>query len=315
MNAWLYSLINVILFLVLSPLIAGFVKWCKCILQNRRGPSILQPYRSLNKLFRKQVLLPTTASQIFRVTPYIVFSTTILISSVVPLFFIRITNFAIADVIVLVGIFSLARFFLALAGMDVGTTFGGMGSSREMLIAAIAEPAVLMAFFTLSMIAYSTDLNNIIFKVINNQVILLRPSLIFAAVGFALVALAETGRIPVDNPATHLELTMVHEAMILEYSGRYLAMIEWAAQLKFMIYCVLLINLFFPWGIATNFNLSSLISSGFLLIAKLLVVCVSLVVAEISLAKLRLFRVPYLLNIAFLLCLLGVLSHIILEPV
>lgn len=313
MNAWAYVLLNTFLFLLLAPLVAGIVKWFKCFLQNRRGPSVFQPYRNLSKLFRKETILPETASPIFRFTPYIIFSVMLLASSVIPLFIVQITNIAIADVIVLVGIFALARFFLALAGMDVGTAFGGMGSSREMLIAAIAEPAMLMAFFTLAMLASSTDLNNIIIKIAESHVQMLRPSLIFAAVGFALVAIAETGRIPVDNPATHLELTMVHEAMILEYSGRYLALIEWSAQIKFMLFCVLLINLFFPWGIATSWNLKAIFFSVLIFFGKLVALCLLLVIAEMHLAKLRLFRVPYLLNFAFLLCLLGVLSYIILE--
>jgi formate hydrogenlyase subunit 4 len=305
------TILQTLIFIVFAPLLTGLVKAIKCKLQNRKGPPIFQPYRDLMKLFHKEMCIADTSSFIFHITPYVVFSTTIAATMVIPLLVCQ-PGFAIADVIVLVGLFALSRFFLALAGMDIGTAFGGMGSSREMLIAAIAEPALLMAFFTLAMIASSTNLMTIVqyFSAQYPQAI---PSLLFAACGFALVAIAETGRIPVDNPATHLELTMIHEAMILEYSGRYLALVEWAAQIKFMIYCVLFINLFFPWGIAQNLSLSAFFISFFVLVCKLIIICIALTVAEINLAKLRLFRVPYLLNIAFLLCLLGMLSHIILE--
>jgi formate hydrogenlyase subunit 4 len=299
-------------FVLTAPFLTGLIKWLKCQLQNRQGPSLFQPYKNLNKLFRKQVILPNTTSYIFRVTPYVVFVTTLVAASLIPIIAVHESAFAIGDVIVLVGLFAVARFFLALSGMDAGTTFGGMGSSREMMIAAIVEPALLIAFFTLAMVSNSTDINVIVTE-INNHHIFFRPSLIFAALGFAIVAIAETGRIPVDNPATHLELTMIHEAMILEYSGRYLALIEWASQIKLMIYAVLLINLFFPWGIATDFTFSALYCSFAAFVFKLIILCIILTVAETNLAKLRLFRAPYLLNIAFLLCLLGVLNHVILE--
>jgi len=303
--------IQTLLFAILAPLLAGVVKWIKCKLQNRQGPSPLQPYRNLSKLWRKNLQVANTASPIFRITPYLVFSITITATAIVPLLIANTSPNSMADAIVLIGLLALGRFFLALAGMDIGTAFGGMGSSREMLIAAIAEPALLMAFFTLAMVASSTNLPVIITYVAQHQ--LLSPSLLFAALGFAVVAIAETGRIPVDNPATHLELTMIHEAMILEYSGRHLALIEWSAQIKLMLYSVLLINLFFPLGIATSYAWSAVMISGLALVAKLVVLCAILAAAEINLAKLRLFRAPYLLNLAFLLALLGALSHIILE--
>ncbi|CAL7960313.1 Formate hydrogenlyase [Gammaproteobacteria bacterium] len=309
---WLVAIAQTLLFVIAAPLFAGVMKWVKCQLQNREAPPIWQPYLNLNKLFRKEVLIATTTSQLFRIAPYIIFSITIFICAVVPLLIINTPTTAIADVIVIVGLFALARFFLALAGMDTGTAFGGMGSSREMLISTIAEPALLMVFFAVAMTAMSTNLAMII-----NQLTLhhlwLQPSLIFAALGFILVALAETGRIPVDNPATHLELTMIHEAMILEYSGRYLAFIEWAAQIKFMLYAILFINLFFPWGIANDFNWINIGLGILALVVKLLLLTIILGMAEISLAKLRLLRVPYLLNLAFILGLLAVLIHIIIE--
>lgn len=312
MKLWLFGLLQVALVVMLAPLFAGFIKWVKCQLQNRQGPSILQPYRNLIKLFHKEVIAPTTASKVFYFAPYLVFGVTIVSCFAVPFVVTNLPTNLIADIIVLVGLFALVRFFLALAGMDIGTAFGGMGSSREMLIAAIAEPALLMALFSLAMFAASTNISTIVnFGLFHPP--LFHPSLIFAALSFAIVAVAETGRIPVDNPATHLELTMVHEAMILEYSGRYLALIEWSAQIKLLLYAVLLLNLFFPWGLTSLIDFPHLAISFGMLLLKLTTLGIILGMVEINLAKLRLFRVPNLLNFAFLLALLGLLIHIILE--
>jgi formate hydrogenlyase subunit 4 len=219
---------------------------------------------------------------------------------------------AAADVIALVALLALARFFTALAAMDVGTAFGGMGASREMTFAALTEPAMLMSIFVLSIAAHSTNMTAMIDTVLNTG-IGLRPSLAFALAGLVLVTIAETGRIPVDNPATHLELTMVHEAMILEYSGRYLALIEWANQIKLLLFATLLLNLFFPWGMAQHADaLSMLIAAGAWLI-KLILLFALLSLFETWMAKMRIFRVPEYLGLAFLLAILGMLTHYILE--
>jgi formate hydrogenlyase subunit 4 len=236
----------------------------------------------------------------------------VLAAAVVPLLAARLPTSAIADVIVLVGFFALARFFQALAGLDVGTAFGGMGSSREMTIASLAEPAMLMSVFTLSMTASTTNLSEAVTYVLNAGLVL-RPSFLFALLSLAMVAVAETGRVPVDNPATHLELTMVHEAMILEYSGRHLALIEWGSQIKLMIYAVLIADIFFPWGIAQHFTPADLGIGAAAIAAKLALLGVALVVWESVLAKMRLFRVPQFLGFAFLLSLLGMLTHVVLE--
>jgi formate hydrogenlyase subunit 4 len=257
-------------------------------------------------------VLAENASWLFRATPYVVFSAFVLAASVVPLVAAHLPTAAIADVIVLVGFFALARFFLALSGMDIGTAFGGMGSSREMTIASLAEPAMLMAVFTLAMIASTTNLSVVIEYNLHAGLVL-RPSLLFALLGLAMVAVAETGRVPVDNPVTHLELTMIHEAMILEYSARHLALIEWAAQIKLMIYVVLITNIFFPWGIAETFTAVALGWGAVAITAKLALIAMFLVVWETIMAKMRLFRVPQFLGFAFLLALLGMLTHVILE--
>jgi len=310
--AWLLALIQTLLFIAMAPLLAGWVKRVKCHMQNRAAPSLFQPYRDLAKLFRKDVVLAENASWLFRVAPYVVFGAFVLAASVVPLVAVQLPTAAIADVIVLVGFFALARFFLALAGMDIGTAFGGMGSSREMTIASLAEPAMLMVAFTLAMIAATTNLSIIVEHNLHAGLVL-RPSLMFAMLALAMVAVAETGRIPIDNPATHLELTMVHEAMILEYSARHLALIEWAAQIKLMIYAVLIANIFWPWGIAEEFTAHALSWGVVAITAKLALLAIGLVVWETVMAKMRLFRVPQFLGFAFLLALLGMLTHVILE--
>jgi len=309
---WGVALAQTLLFLLGAPLLTGWLRRVKARLQNRRGPSLLQPYRDLRKLFAKEVLVAHSASTLFRAAPYIVFGSTLVAVSVVPLIAVNLPTTAVADVIVLVGVLALARFFLALAGMDVGTAFGGMGASREMLVSALAEPAMLLAVFTLAMSAHSTNLSSMVQFNLDSGLIL-RPSFLFALLGLVLVAIAETGRIPVDNPATHLELTMIHEAMILEYSGRHLALMEWAAQLKLMLYGVLISSLFFPWGVATEMTPVALIFGLLAVTAKLALLGVLLGIAETVLAKMRLFRAPQYLNLALLLTLLGLFSHVILE--
>jgi formate hydrogenlyase subunit 4 len=312
MNSWLLAILQAGLLVFGAPLLVGWVKWVKCQLQSRQGPPPWQPYRDLLRLFKKEVVVAQSASPIFRIAPYVVFSVTALACSVVPMVAIGLPSAAIADVIVLVGFFALARFFLALAGMDVGTAFGGMGSSREMTIASLAEPAMLLGVFTLAMTVHSTNLATMIGYLLATP-FQLYPSFVFAAMGLVLVAVAETGRIPVDNPATHLELTMVHEAMILEYSGRHLGLMEWGAMLKLMIYGVLLVNLFCPWGVAVDAAPLSLLIGLLAIFGKLLLLGAALAIAETGLAKMRLFRVPQYLGLAFILCLLGMLSHVILE--
>jgi formate hydrogenlyase subunit 4 len=312
MSSWGLALLQTLLYVALAPLLAGWIRKVKAVLQNRRGAPILQPYRNLYKLFAKKTRMAHAASRLFRAAPHIVFMATWLAASAVPLIAIDLPTAAIADIIVIAGLLALARFFLALAGMDVGTAFGGMGASREMFVSALAEPAMLMAVFTLAMTAHSTNLASVVdYQLLHGSI--LRPSYMFALAGLILVAVAETGRIPVDNPTTHLELTMIHEAMILEYSGRYLAFMEWAAQLKLLLYGALLANIFFPWGIAQSCEPLVLLTGFAVVIGKLALLGVVLAVSETVLAKMRLFRAPAFLNLALLLAMLGLLSHVILE--
>lgn len=309
---WLFALVQAALFVAAAPLFAAWIKRVKCWLQNRRPPPIRQSYLDLRRLFAKQVLLAHSASPVFRVAPYLIFGTTVLAASIIPMIALNLPTAGIADAIVLVGLFALGRFFLALAGMDVGTSFGGMGSSREMTVATLAEPAMLMVIFTLAMVASSSNLSTVMQTILADGTAL-RPSLLFALMALLLVGIAEAGRVPVDNPATHLELTMIHEAMILEYSGRQLALLEWAAQLKLMIYGVLVCNLFFPWGIAQSLSPQSLTIAVATLAGKMIILGTVLAIAENLVAKMRFFKVPAFLAVSFTLALLGMLSFVMLE--
>ena len=298
---------EMLLVLLLAPLLTGFVRKMKARLMRRRGPPLWQPYRDLIRLMRKEVVLADTASWLFRVIPYLVFAGTWVAASLVPTFGSGLLFSWSADLIAIIALLGSARFFLALAGMDVGTAFGGIGSSREVMIASLAEPAMLMIVFTLALVAGSTQLSTIADYMLSSQVGL-RVSLGLAVIALVIVAIAENARIPVDNPATHLELTMVHEAMVLEYSGRHLALIDLAAELKLLLYVSLIACLFMPWGIAgADASASALFIGAGIYVAKLAVLGFLLAVFETAIAKMRVFRVPEFLGAALMLGLLGTL--------
>ncbi len=298
---------QMLLVVLVAPLLTGLVRTVKARLLRRFGPSPLQPYRDLRRLFRKEVVLADGASWLFRVAPYIVFTVIWVAAALVPTFATGLMFSWSADMIAIVALLATSRFFLALAGLDVGTSFGGIGSSREMMIASVAEPAMLMAVFTLSLLAGSTQLSSVA-NFMLGQHVGLRISLGLLFVALLIVAIAENARIPVDNPATHLELTMVHEAMVLEYSGRHLAMIEAAAFLKLVLYASLLGCVFLPWGMAAAGDgmLAYLIGICAYLL-KLAVAALALAVFETVIAKMRVFRVPEFLGVALMLGLLGTL--------
>ncbi|PIY19059.1 formate hydrogenlyase [Candidatus Desantisbacteria bacterium CG_4_10_14_3_um_filter_40_18] len=312
MYPYIIEIIQIVVVLLFAPIFVGWIRCLKCWAQGRSAPGLLQPLRDIVKLFGKDIILAENASWIFRWTPYLVFGVCALAGGIIPILFTDLPLCATADVIALVALFTLSRFFLSLAGMDIGTAFGGVGSSREMTIASLAEPAMLMAIFTVSLLCQSTSLSQMT-QVIIHQNLLIRPSMAFALVAFIMVAIAETGRIPVDNPATHLELTMIHEAIILEYSGRHLALIEWAGSLKLLLFTTIGIAVFFPWGIATTNNMIDVLMAIVSLIIKLGIVGIGIVLMETGLAKMRIFRVPEFLGIAFLFATLGMLSYFILE--
>jgi formate hydrogenlyase subunit 4 len=298
---------QMMLVLLLAPLLTGVVRKVKARLQRRIGPPAIQPYRDLIRLMRKEVVLAENASWLFRVVPYIVFAGTWVAACLVPTFKTGLLFSWSADLIAIVALLGSARFFLALAGLDVGTSFGGIGASREMMIASLAEPAMIMIVFVLALTAGSTQLATVA-AYMNSPEVGLRISLGLALFGLIIVAIAENARIPVDNPATHLELTMVHEAMVLEYSGRHLALIELTASLKLLLYISLIACLFAPWGITTSgTNLASLALGVLTYLAKLFVGGFLLALFETAIAKMRVFRVPDLLGAALMLGLLGTL--------
>jgi len=299
--------VQMLVVLALAPGLTGLVRKIKARLTRRRGASVIQPYRDLMRLLRKEVVLAENASWLFRVSPYMIFAATWVAAALVPTFAIGLHFTWTADLIALVALLGSARFFLALAGMDVGTSFGGIGSSREMMIGAFAEPAMLLMAFTVALVAGSTQLSNIVAFMASGGVGI-RVSMGMALIALIIVALAENARIPVDNPATHLELTMVHEAMVLEYSGRHLAMIELAASLKLLLYLALIGCVFFPWGIApANAGSVGLAVGGVFFLVKLALGGTLLALFETSIAKMRVFRVPDFLGAALMLGLLGTL--------
>lgn len=307
----LSQLFQTLVLVLAAPLLMGWVSQCRAWLQNRRGPGVLQPYRVLRKLFHKDAVLADNASALFRTAPYVQFACMVLVASIVPVVATDLPFAAAADIIALVGLFALARLFAALAAMDVGTAFGSMGARREMLVASLAEPALLMILFTPSLSAHSTSLTTIV-ETLAHQQFVLYPSLAFAAVAFAMVALAENARIPVDNPATHLELTMIHEAMVLEYSARHLALIEWTRAMKLCNYSAIGIALFLPWGIAGSGDWPDVPAALAMLVLKLVLGGALLALLETVSAKLRIFRAPEFLATAFLLAVLGMLTRLLL---
>ncbi len=282
--------------ILLAPLLLGWVNQCRAWLQGRGAPPITQPYRVIRKLFHKDAVIAHHASPLFRFAPYMIFSCMALAAGIVPMIANDLPFSPAADAIALVGVFALARVFLALAAMDIGTSF----------------PALLMVFFTASLISQSTELPAIVESLAHRE-FAIYPSLAFAAVAFWMISIAENARIPVDNPTTHLELTMIHEAMILEYSARHLALIEWAVALKLFTYSALGIALFLPWGIAPAGDWGALPLAVLALFAKMAGGGFLLAFMEAISAKLRLFRVPEYLGTAFLLAVLGMLIHFLLE--
>jgi len=299
------------LVLLLAPLLTGFVRKLKARLLRRRGPSLLQPYRDLLRLLRKDVVLANNASWLFRAVPYLIFAATWVAAALVPTFATGLPFSWSADLIAIIALLGSARFLLALAGLDVGTSFGGIGSSREMMIASLAEPAMIMIVFTLALIAGSTQLSTVAESLLSSGVGL-RVSLGLALIALVMVALAENARIPIDNPATHLELTMVHEAMVLEYSGRHLALIEFSASLKLLLYLSIIACVFSPWGLAPpEAGLAAYVLGGAVYLAKLAVGGFLLAVFETAIAKMRVFRVPDFLGAALMLGLLAALLRFV----
>jgi formate hydrogenlyase subunit 4 len=306
------AVLQVLLVAAGGPLLVGALRTLKARLVGRRGPRVLQPYSDLVKLLRKEAVVSTTTSWIFRVTPYVLFATMVVAALIVPLLLARpVLDFA--GLVLLMYLFVLGTFFLALAGLDAGSAFGGMGSSREVAVAALAEPTVILAVFALALRANTTNLGGVVERLSGDPLLAVNPAHLLAFAAFFLVMLAETGRLPVDNPATHLELTMIHEAMVLEYSGRHLALVEWASGMKLLLFLTLLANLFFPWGVPDDPAPVPVLLGLLALAGKLAVLTGLLAALETAMAKLRLFRVPEMLSGSFALAVLSVSAVFVLR--
>ncbi len=301
-----YSQFLIIIFF--SPLVNGVIKKLKANMQGRKGPRVLQPYYDLLRLFKKDMVISTVTSWVFKATPYIVFVSTIAAAAIVPVITVRSGYGIMGDVIALIYIFALARFFMALAGLDAGTGFGGEGSSREMTVAILVEPMMMLALFTAAISAGSTNITGIL----SAQNVVYSPSHLLALAAFIVAIIAETGRVPVDNPDTHLELTMIHEGMILEYSGKYLALMEWAHYIKQMVLFTLAMDIFFPAGIARDVVASGLLFSLAVYAAKMLGMAVLMAAVESTRAKVRFFQLPSILGGAFVLAFLSLVTHIMM---
>ncbi len=311
-SAFISQLLEIVIAVALAPLLTGWVNQWRSWFQNKSAPSLWQPYRMLHKLFNKETMVAHHASRLFRTAPYVVFGCMVLASAIIPTLSTDLPLAPAADAIALVGLFALARVFISLAAMDIGTAFGTMGARREMLIGFLAEPALLMVLFSAALISNSTSLTTIVETLVQRE-LAIYPGLAFAGVAFAMVLLAENARVPVDNPATHLELTMIHEALILEYSGRHLALMEWAASLKLFAYSCIGLALFFPWGVASAQAPLEMLLALPALVFKLAVAGFLLAAMESVSAKMRIFRVPEFLATAFMLAVIGMLVHLLLN--
>lgn len=312
MAAALTQLFEVIIGVLLAPLFLGWINQCRAWLSGRSAPPLVQPYRMIRKLLHKDAVIAQDASPLFRIVPYVLFGTMATAAAIVPSLGTDMPFATAADAIALVGLFATARVFVSLAAMDIGTAFGTLGARREMMVGFLAEPALLTVVFMASLICGSTALPTIA-EFLSGRELQIYPSLAFAGVAFLMVLLAENARIPIDNPSTHLELTMIHEAMVLEYSARHLALIEWASALKLFNYACIGFALFVPWGLApTGGGMLPLLLALPVLAAKLLVAGAGLALLETLSAKLRIFRAPEFLAMAFLLAMLGLLVRLLL---
>jgi len=307
----LFALLQAMAMLALAPLMVGVIRKVKAYFQSRRGASIFQPYYDLAKLFRKGSVVSDQASWVFRAAPYVAIASVGVAALLVPFFTTHSLGF-VGDLIVVVYLLALFRFFMVLAGMDAGSSFGGMGSSREMMISSIVEPTMLLAIFTMALITGSTNLSSISQALALQGSDMIRPALFLAAAAFFISLLAENSRVPFDNPSTHLELTMIHEGMLLEYSGKQLAIMEWASWTKLLLFSTILANVFFPWGVATDLSLLGMAIGLLVILVKVFLVALAVALIESGTAKMRLFRLPNLLTVSFTLALLAVMSYYIL---
>jgi len=305
------SIVQTIILIALSPLITGIIKKVKAVCQFRQGPPVLQPYYDLSKYLKKDSVVSDTASWLFFATPYVMIAAFSLAAFLIPSLSYKFSLSPIADIILIIYLMALARFFLTLAAMDTASAFGGMASSREMMVCAIAEPSLILSFISIAISQKSTNLSSIMSSVAGANNILFSAENLFVFFALFLIVIAETGRVPFDNPATHLELTMIHEGMILEYSGKYLAMVHLAAYIKQAALFTLIINIFFPYYMMTSFTLSAFSIAVAAFLVKIIIFSIIVGVFESSISKSRLFQVPDLIGISFVLALTSIITNIV----
>jgi formate hydrogenlyase subunit 4 len=307
------SITQIMIIVALAPLLSGIIKKIKAFFQIRKGASIFQPYYDIAKLLRKDSVVSENVSWIFHAAPVISFAALLTAGLIVPVFISELPFSFAGDLIAVVYLFALARFFTALASLDAGSSFGGMGGSREMFIASMVEPALMLSIFAVALNVGSTNLSHISQTVSAMGLSAVSPYHLLAFVALFIIAIAETGRIPVDNPATHLELTMIHEAMILEYSGKQLAIVELCAMVKQLIVFSLIANIFFPWGIANDISAAGIAVALLVFLIKIVILGAMMAMVETSTAKWRLFRLPDLLSVSLMLSFLSLVSFIIVK--
>jgi formate hydrogenlyase subunit 4 len=305
------SVMQVLFLLAIAPLVTGIIRKIKAYMQSRRGASIFQPYRDIAKYFHKDSVVSKETSWIFSITPYVSMAAVLIAALLVPVFVTRTLGF-VGDLIVVVYLLGTVRFFTALAALDAGSAFGGMGSSREMMVSSIVEPTMLLSIFAMGLMTGTTSLGAIASALSSSGIDLVRPALFLASAAFLISTIAENARVPVDNPTTHLELTMIHEGMILEYSGKKLGLMELSSMMRLVLYFTILSNVFFPWGIANDLSFISMGAGLVAILIKVLFLALIIALVESSISKLRLFRLPNLLTGSFTLALLAVMSFYIL---
>lgn len=305
------NVIQALLLILGAPLVRGIIARCKAFLQRRQGASIWRPYSDLAKLFRKEDLVPPTASSVFRFVPFVLFGTTICVAAFVPLVQPSALLASRGDFVLFVYLLAMGRFFLSLGAFDGGSAFGGMGASREALISSLAEAPFLLSFVAIAILASRADFTGMVAWTLQQNIFDVSAVHMLAFTSLAMVVIAETGRMPVDNPTTHLELTMIHEGMILEYSGPRLALIEWASAIKLHAMLALLVALFAPWGMASSVSVGAMVFALLLYCAKVALLIVLLAVIESGMAKLRMYRVPDFLGVASAVSALAVIFTIL----
>jgi formate hydrogenlyase subunit 4 len=313
MNPIAIAIFQIIVIIAFAPLLSGMMKKVKAFFQIRKGPSIFQPYYDIAKLLRKDSVVSENASWIFHAAPVISFVAILTAGLLIPIYISNMPFSFAGDLIAVVYLLALARFFTALASLDTGSSFGGMGGSREMFVASMVEPAMMLSIFAIALNVGSTNLSYISQAVSSMGLAAVSPYHLLAFAALFIIAIAETGRIPVDNPATHLELTMIHEAMILEYSGKQLALVELGAMMKQLLVFSLLANIFFPWGIASGETSGGIAMALIAFVIKIAILGAAMAMVETSTAKWRMFRLPDLLSVSLMLSFLALVSFIIVK--